>query len=314
MRRLPAGPTLARGALTGDQIMNIRALAAATLFALVPAACTSVRPVPASMGSMSPPVLVNRDHTGLALQGYDPVAYFTDARPVMGDPRFTSRHRGATYRFASAEHKAMFDTDPARYEPAFGGYCGYAASINRLSPISPEYWQVIDGRLVLQHNQRALDAWNKDVPANLRKADANWPGLVERNARPEKVLVNVNDAGVAILGHDPVAYFTDARPVMGQPKYAAVYNGATYWFASMEHRVTFENDPARYEPQFGGYCGYAASINKLSPIDPRFWQIIDGRLVLQHTQKAYDLFNADARASLARADANWPALVDRNGK
>lgn len=268
----------------------------------------------ASMGSFSDRVLVNRDAGGLAIRGYDPVAYFTEGKPVKGNPAFRTRHHGAWYQFASPEHKAMFDADPARYEPAFGGYCGYAASINRLSPISPEYWQVLNGRLVLQHNQKAWDLWNQDVPGNLQKADSNWPVLVDRNAKPEKVLVNVDAAGVAVMGHDPVAYFTEGRSVMGRPEHTAVYNGATYWFASHEHRAQFESDPAKYEPQFGGYCGYAASINKLSPIDPAHWQIIDGRLVLQHTQKAYDLFNADAPASLARADRNWPGLVERRGK
>jgi YHS domain-containing protein len=129
-------------------------------------------------------VLINTDKTGLALQGYDPVAYFTDGKPVKGDAKITASYRGATYRFASAEHKALFEKDPAKYEPQFGGYCGYAASINKISPISPEYWQILDGRLVLQHNNKALTLWKQDVPGNLKKADANWPGLVEKNGKP----------------------------------------------------------------------------------------------------------------------------------
>jgi YHS domain-containing protein len=127
--------------------------------------------------------LINKDKTGLALQGYDPVAYFTDGKPVKGDAKFTASYRGATYRFASDEHKKMFEADPAKYEPQFGGYCGYAASINKISPISPHFWQVLDGRLVLQHNNKALTLWNKDVPGNLKKADENWPGLVEKNGK-----------------------------------------------------------------------------------------------------------------------------------
>jgi YHS domain-containing protein len=259
-------------------------------------------------------VLVNRDKDGLALQGYDPVAYFTVNKPTKGDARFSSKYDGATYRFASRENKRAFDENPGRYAPQFGGYCGYAASIGKLSPISPEYFQVLDGRLVLQHNQRAWDAWNKDLAGNLAKADDNWPGLVQRFARPEKILVNVDRDGTALQGYDPVAYFTAGRPTIGDPSITAVYNGATYRFASVENKDAFERDPARFEPQFGGYCGYAASINKISPIDPLIWQIIDGRLVLQHTQKAYDLFNADAPASLARADGNWPGLVSRRGR
>ncbi len=121
--------------------------------------------------------LVSIDSEGVALQGYDPVAYFTEGKPVMGKPEFTARFKGATYRFASASHRDLFMKDPAKYEPQFGGYCGYAASINKISPISPQFWQILDGRLVLQHNQKAWDLWTKDVEGNLATADANWPEL-----------------------------------------------------------------------------------------------------------------------------------------
>ena len=129
-----------------------------------------------------------------------------------------------------------------------------------------------------------------------------------------KLLVNVDSAGLAIEGHDPVAYFTEGGPVKGSTEFMAVYNGAEYHFASMENRVMFENDPAKYAPAFGGYCGYAASINKISPVNPAIFQIIDNRLVLQHTPEAFRLFNRDAPASLASADRNWPGLVRRHGR
>ncbi len=273
--------------------------------------CAASPPAPSAGGQ--PRILVNRDKDGLALQGYDPVAYFTDGKPVKGDARFRSAWNGAVYRFASADHKALFDAEPAKYEPQFGGYCGYAASINRVSPVNVEHWQVLDGRLVLQHNQKAWDLWNKDVADNLDKADANWPDLVAKHGKTAKILVNVDRAGVALMGYDPVAYFTEGKPVMGDPMHAAVYGGAEYHFASEEHRRMFESDPAKYEPQFGGYCGYAASINRISPVDPMIFQILEGRLVLQHTPKAYDLFNKDAHASPQRADRNWPGLVMRKG-
>lgn len=128
-------------------------------------------------------LLVNVDDTGLALQGYDPVAYFTVGKPVKGDARFRSAYRGAVYHFSSAEHKRMFEQDPAKYEPQFGGFCGYAASIHKVSPISVEFWEIIDGRLVLQHNQKAWDLWHKDVPGNLVKADRNWLDLSEQHGQ-----------------------------------------------------------------------------------------------------------------------------------
>jgi len=123
--------------------------------------------------------LVNVDAQGTALLGHDPVAFFTDKKPVMGTAELRTVYKGAVYQFASAEHKAMFDKDPSKYEPQFGGYCGYAASIKKVSPISVEFFEIIDGRLVLQHNKKAWDLWHKDVPGNLTKADANWPVLVE---------------------------------------------------------------------------------------------------------------------------------------
>lgn len=120
---------------------------------------------------------VNTDRAGLALRGYDPVAYFTDKKPVEGSPSITATYKGARYQFASAEHKALFEKDPAKYEPQFGGYCGYAVSLNKTADADPHFWQVLEGHLVLQHNQKAWDLWIEDVPGNLKKAYANWPGL-----------------------------------------------------------------------------------------------------------------------------------------
>jgi YHS domain-containing protein len=146
------------------------------------AACTSGRAE--SADGDGPRVLVNVDRDGVALKGYDPVAYFTDNKAVKGDRRFSSSYNGGIYHFASAEHKAMFDAEPMRYEPQFGGYCGYAASINKVSDIGPEWFEILDGRLVLQHNAKAWRLWHEDVAGNLIKADSNWPGLVRREGKP----------------------------------------------------------------------------------------------------------------------------------
>lgn len=124
--------------------------------------------------------LVNVDANGVALMGHDPVAFFVEKKPVMGKPELRTVYKGAIYQFASPENKARFDKEPAKFEPQFGGFCGYAASINKVSPISIAFFEILDGRLVLQHNQKAWDLWHKDVPGNLQKADANWPRIVER--------------------------------------------------------------------------------------------------------------------------------------
>lgn len=129
---------------------------------------------------------LNIDPKGLALQGYDPVGYFTDGKPIKGDPGFTATYKGGTYRFASAAHKKTFEGNPAKYAPQFGGYCGYAASINKLAPIEVEYFQVLHGRLVMQHNEKAWKLWHQDVEGNLKKADANWPTLSQQKRPMEE--------------------------------------------------------------------------------------------------------------------------------
>lgn len=269
-------------------------------------AASSESPAPAASG---PKTLVSKNREGLALQGYDPVAYFTDQKPVKGDARFVATHEGATYRFASAAHRDMFVANPASYAPAFGGYCGYAASIDRLSPISPEFFQIIGGRLILQHNQKALDKWNAALDANVIKADANWPGLVQRNGVTGGALLNLDDHGVALGGYDPVSYFADQHPAKGDSKIEATYNGALYHFTSQAHRETFEKNPIAYIPAYGGYCGYAASVGKVRPINPELWSIVDGALILQHSKGAVELWQKDVAANKSKADALWPRLV-----
>ena len=135
--------------------------------------------------SAEPPatrVLVNKTNRGLALQGYDAVAYFTDKKPVKGDAKFTATYEGATYQFASVEHCDLFTQSPVKYAPAYGGYCGYAASIGKVRPVSPELWSIVDGRLILQHSKGAVELWEKDIAGNAAKADRLWPRLVEAKA------------------------------------------------------------------------------------------------------------------------------------
>ena len=123
-------------------------------------------------------------------------------------------------------------------------------------------------------------------------------------------LVNLNDKGVIIEGYDPVSYFTDNKPVKGSEQFSAKYEGAAYWFASSEHAEMFKKDPQKYAPQYGAFCGYAVSIGKLRPVDPTIYQIENGRLILQHTREAFDLFNKDLNGNTTKADKNWPGIVE----
>src|SRR5438045_3061249 len=128
--------------------------------------------------------LLNLDKAGVAIQGYDPVAFFTDHKPVKGRAEFTSKHDGATYLFSSKEHKDLFDKEPAHYEPVFGGYCAHGVASNKPVEIDVDAFQIVDGRLILQYNKSVRNDFNKDTQGNLTKAQQNWPGLVEKKGKP----------------------------------------------------------------------------------------------------------------------------------
>src|SRR5262245_36229448 len=278
-----------------------------TIFSLVTTLALAASTYAADMAGKS---LVLKTRDGLAIQGYDPVAYFTDNKALKGNTKFSSEYNSAKYLFASGEHKALFDANPAKYAPAYGGYCGYAASIDRLSPVSPEWFQIEDGKLNLQHNKKAFDLFNKELKENVVKADANWPGLVAKNGvLGGKTLVLTDKKGVALGGYDSVTYFTDGAPKKGDAKIEATFNGALYHFVSQDNRATFEKDPTKYAPAYGGFCGYAASIGKVRPADPLIWSIVDGHLIVQHTKGAEELWKQDVAGNKAKADKYWPYLI-----
>ena len=111
----------------------------------------------------------------LALNGYDPVAYFTEKKPVPGKPELTVRHEGATYRFASAANRDAFAAAPEKYAPQYGGYCAFGMASGYKAPIEPDAWTVVDGKLYLNYNQSVRSRWSSDIPGFVTKADANWP-------------------------------------------------------------------------------------------------------------------------------------------
>ena len=133
--------------------------------------------------AQGPKIVVNAKN-GLALEGYDPVSYFTEGAPVKGVEGFSAKHLGATYYFATAEHRDRFANEPAKYAPQFGGYCGYGASRGYLASVDPEAYTIMNGRLILQNSKKVLELWRKEPEARLTLADQNWPSIVEREGKP----------------------------------------------------------------------------------------------------------------------------------
>ncbi len=119
--------------------------------------------------------------SGAAIKGYDPVAYFTDGKPVEGSPNFTMDYKGATFQFASAENRATFAAAPDKYAPQFGGFCAYGTSRGYKADIDPAAFTVVDGKLYLNHSKDVQTTWVKDIPGYLTKANAAWPEVIKHD-------------------------------------------------------------------------------------------------------------------------------------
>lgn len=116
----------------------------------------------------------------LALGGYDPVAYFTLGKPTEGQRAFETEWNGATWRFVSAEHLAMFRADPAKYAPQYGGYCAWAVSEGYTASADPTAWRIVNGKLYVNYNHDIQKQWEQDIPGRVVKADTNWPKVLEK--------------------------------------------------------------------------------------------------------------------------------------
>lgn len=134
----------------------------------------------ADPASAAAPEIYTGRFSSLAVGGYDPVAYFEDGAPVKGTKEFSLEHRGATWRFASAANLEKFRADPTAFAPQYGGYCAWAISRNYTAPGNPENWTIRNGKLYLNYNDNVQSDWLKDPDGFIAKADANWPGVLNK--------------------------------------------------------------------------------------------------------------------------------------
>src|SRR6266481_5082742 len=170
-------------------------------------------PFAALLGLLLAAPTARGDETRLAISGYDPVAYFTDGKPVPGLTEFEHVWHDARWRFASAGHRDLFVGDPNRYAPQYDGYCagGVSSDAPHKDTVDPEAWAIVDGKLYLTHTTRSLDRWSRNQVEKIKTADGNWPTIktlpeptmVGQPCRdhPPSVVVSVNGGRrQAILG------------------------------------------------------------------------------------------------------------------
>jgi YHS domain-containing protein len=119
-------------------------------------------------------------HSTPGLSGYDPVAYFTEGKPMKGSGYHVAEHEGVTYAFATKEHKEMFKANPGKYVPAYGGYCAYGVAVGKKFVSDPEAWKIVQGKLYLNLDRDIQSKWVKDIPGYLKKSEANWKEIKDK--------------------------------------------------------------------------------------------------------------------------------------
>ncbi len=120
--------------------------------------------------------------------------------------------------------------------------------------------------------------------------------------------MNVDKSGVAIKGYDPVSYFVDGKPMQGSEKFTATHEGATYQFSSEKNRNAFIAQPAKFVPQYGGFCAYGAAKGGKFEIDPAAYTVVDDKLYLNKNKDVQKLWTADVPGFISTADRNWAQL------
>ena len=112
-----------------------------------------------------------------AINGYDPVAYFTESKPVLGKAELVYLWNGANWHFSTKENLESFKANPGKYAPQYGGYCAYGCSEGHKASTSPDAWTIIDGKLYLNNSAKVREYWNKNRPERIMQADKNWPEI-----------------------------------------------------------------------------------------------------------------------------------------
>lgn len=158
---------------------NFTSALAFSILTLVPSAAAFVS-APAVAGVTGSTSDLNTDEQGLALRGYDPVAYFEDGKPTPGANAFSASFGGARYLFASEAHRAAFLADPQRYLPEFGGFCAVGTAFGEKVDTDPETGKVVNGKLYLNNSAKALQLFDSDQAGIIAKANTNWPTVKEK--------------------------------------------------------------------------------------------------------------------------------------
>jgi YHS domain-containing protein len=124
-------------------------------------------------------------HSTVGVQGYDLLSYHTGSKPLPGNGNHVVEHNSVTYLFSSKENMDKFKASPEKYLPAYGGYCAFGVSVGKKFVGDPNVWEIVDGKLYLNLDNKIKGMWVKDISGNITKANANWTQI--RNKKPSEL-------------------------------------------------------------------------------------------------------------------------------
>lgn len=133
----------------------------------------------ASLAQAQAPAYCNQD--GVAIKGYDAVAYFKDSAAIAGNKQFSYTWQNTEWHFKNQANLDAFKATPEKYAPQFGGYCAYGVSQDHKSPTDPAAFTILNNKLYLNYNPKVKTLWMKNTSGNIEKAEANWPALKDKN-------------------------------------------------------------------------------------------------------------------------------------
>lgn len=152
----------------------------ALVIGLAGAILTGASAVPVLAYDITSTAPINVTAARIALSSYDPVAYFTVGKPVLGKQAYSAEYNGAIYRFSSKANRAAFRADPAKYAPLHGGFCQMGAALGKKLDGDPTLFRVANGKLAVFSYKAAQDGFLKDVAGNTAKAEGNWPKIKDK--------------------------------------------------------------------------------------------------------------------------------------
>jgi len=120
---------------------------------------------------------VNANDNDIAIKGYDTVSYFTKNTPTKGSAKYTAAYNGAIYQFSTADNRDLFQSEPSKYAPQYGGYCAMGVAMNKKFDTDPTAWHIREGKLYLNLNKDVQKQWATDIPGYIDTAQENWSGI-----------------------------------------------------------------------------------------------------------------------------------------